>query len=130
MKDYLAERVRAAPDPVQGRNLAREYLQARILGAWQRSGAMLSLAFHGGTALRLPVRVRTFLRKPGLCPGTRARTLRLPPLPASRALRTGPHSFTSACKPWIGKKPWAMCSHSWKPGSMPNYCPKKTWNAC
>ena len=52
MKDYLAERVRAAPDPVQGRNLAREYLQARILGAWQRSGAMLSLAFRGGTALR------------------------------------------------------------------------------
>lgn len=52
MKDYLAEIVRGAPDPVQGRNLTREYLQARILGALQRSGAMLSLAFHGGTALR------------------------------------------------------------------------------
>jgi len=52
MKDYLAEQVRGAPDPVQGRNLAREYLQARILAALQRSGAMLSLAFHGGTALR------------------------------------------------------------------------------
>ncbi len=30
----------------------REYLQARILGSLQRSGAMIPLAFHGGTALR------------------------------------------------------------------------------
>jgi len=52
MKDYLAEQVRGATDPAQGRNVAREYLQARILGALQSSGAMLSLAFHGGTALR------------------------------------------------------------------------------
>jgi predicted nucleotidyltransferase component of viral defense system len=35
-----------------GRNLAREYLQARILAALQRAGAMIQLAFHGGTALR------------------------------------------------------------------------------
>ncbi|GAB4537490.1 MAG: nucleotidyl transferase AbiEii/AbiGii toxin family protein [Anaerolineales bacterium] len=52
MKETLAELVRSAPDPVQGRNRIREYLQARILSALQRSGAMLSLAFHGGTALR------------------------------------------------------------------------------
>ncbi len=52
MKDYLAQIVRAAPNLVQGRNMAREYLQARILGALQRSGAMIPLAFHGGTALR------------------------------------------------------------------------------
>lgn len=52
MKDYLAELVRQAPTPVQGRNLAREYLQARILAALQRAGAMIPLAFHGGTALR------------------------------------------------------------------------------
>ena len=51
MKDYLAELVRQAPTPVQGRNLAREYLQARILAALQRAGAMIPLAFHGGTAL-------------------------------------------------------------------------------
>ncbi len=30
----------------------REYLQARILESLQRSGAMIPLAFHGGTALR------------------------------------------------------------------------------
>lgn len=30
----------------------REYLQARILVCLQRSGAMIPLAFHGGTALR------------------------------------------------------------------------------
>ena len=32
--------------------MAREYLQARILGALQRAGAFIPLAFHGGTALR------------------------------------------------------------------------------
>ena len=52
MKDYLADLVRAAPTPAHGRNVAREYLQARILGSLQRSGAMIPLAFHGGTALR------------------------------------------------------------------------------
>jgi hypothetical protein len=52
MKEHLAELVRQAPTPVQGRNLAREYLQARILASLQRAGAMIPLAFHGGTALR------------------------------------------------------------------------------
>ena len=52
MKDYLAELVRANPTPAHARNVAREYLQARILGALQRAGAMIPLAFHGGTALR------------------------------------------------------------------------------
>jgi hypothetical protein len=52
MKDHLAELIRAAPTPKHGRNVMREYLQARILGALQRAGAMLPLAFHGGTALR------------------------------------------------------------------------------
>lgn len=52
MKEYLTELVRSGRDPVQATNLAREYLQARILGSLQRSGAMIPLAFHGGTALR------------------------------------------------------------------------------
>ena len=52
MKDYLAELVRASPTPAHGRNVTREYLQARILGGLQRAGAMIPLAFHGGTALR------------------------------------------------------------------------------
>jgi predicted nucleotidyltransferase component of viral defense system len=52
MKDYLAEIVHTAPTPLQGRNVAREYLQARIMGVLQRAGAMIPLAFHGGTALR------------------------------------------------------------------------------
>lgn len=52
MKDYLYELVRAAPNAVEGRNRAREYLQARLLGALQHAGAMIPLAFHGGTALR------------------------------------------------------------------------------
>lgn len=52
MKDHLAELVRSAPTPEHGRNVMREYLQARILGALQRAGAMIPLAFHGGTALR------------------------------------------------------------------------------
>ncbi len=53
MKEYLANLVRTAPTPLQARNVVREYLQARILGAMQRAGAMVPLAFHGGTALRL-----------------------------------------------------------------------------
>jgi len=52
MKEYLADLVRQVPSQTQGRNLAREYLQARILSALQRAGAMIPLAFHGGTALR------------------------------------------------------------------------------
>lgn len=52
MKEALIELVRQAGDPLLGRNLAREYLQARILVALQRAGAMIPLAFHGGTALR------------------------------------------------------------------------------
>jgi hypothetical protein len=52
VKDYLAELVRASPTPAQAQNVAREYLQARILGGFQRAGAMIPLGFHGGTALR------------------------------------------------------------------------------
>ncbi|RMH79460.1 MAG: nucleotidyl transferase AbiEii/AbiGii toxin family protein [Calditrichaeota bacterium] len=52
MKDYLAEIIRSCPTPAHGRNIMREYLQARILGTLQRCGAMIPLAFHGGTALR------------------------------------------------------------------------------
>jgi hypothetical protein len=53
VKDYLAELVRGSPSPLQARNATREYLQARILETLQRAGAMIPLAFHGGTALRL-----------------------------------------------------------------------------
>jgi hypothetical protein len=52
MKTYLASIVSGASTPIAGRNLAREYLQARILASVQRAGAMIPLAFHGGTALR------------------------------------------------------------------------------
>lgn len=56
MKDHLREltrrgsgEARAGPQAV---NIVREYLQARMLEFLQRQGAMVSLAFHGGTALR------------------------------------------------------------------------------
>jgi predicted nucleotidyltransferase component of viral defense system len=52
VKEYLAQIVHAARTSLQGRNVAREYLQARILGTLQQAGAMIPLAFHGGTALR------------------------------------------------------------------------------
>jgi len=55
MKEYLIELVQRATEPIQGRNLAREYLQACILAALQHAGAMVSLAFHGD-----------FVRFPGL----------------------------------------------------------------
>ena len=51
MKDFLRDLVaeRARVDP---RSLVREYLHARVLGSLQRAGAMMAIAFHGGTALR------------------------------------------------------------------------------
>ncbi len=52
MKDFLREQVQKATTPLEARNLIREYLQARILSELQRSGAMIPLAFYGGTALR------------------------------------------------------------------------------
>lgn len=52
MKDYLASLIEPVSNPMQARNLAREYLQALILQGLQRAGAMTALAFHGGTALR------------------------------------------------------------------------------
>jgi len=52
MKEFLISLLSNAPDPLQARNQAREYLQALILQSLQRTGAMVPLAFHGGTALR------------------------------------------------------------------------------
>ncbi len=52
MKDYLAALVAGSFTPLAGRNLAREYLQARILASLQHAGAMIPLGFQGGTALR------------------------------------------------------------------------------
>ena len=51
MRDHVRELVRGL-DPLAGRNILREYLQARILEGLQRVGAMSALAFQGGTALR------------------------------------------------------------------------------
>ena len=52
MKPDLERLVHGAPDPLSARNLVREALQGKILRALQRAGAMIPLAFHGGTALR------------------------------------------------------------------------------
>jgi hypothetical protein len=52
MKDRLRELLRGTAPGPPARNLVREFLQASILGALQRAGAMVPLAFQGGTALR------------------------------------------------------------------------------
>jgi len=52
MKDHLARLVRESESPLKGRNTMQEYLQARVLACLQSAGAMVPLAFHGGTALR------------------------------------------------------------------------------
>ncbi len=52
MKDFLRDLIRTHSNPLEKRNLVREYLQARILESLQRAGAMIPLAFQGGTALR------------------------------------------------------------------------------
>lgn len=60
MKDYLAERVKASAGPTAARNVVREVLQAMVLGGLQRAGAMVPLAFQGGTALRFLYGLRRY----------------------------------------------------------------------
>ena len=57
MKSLLLDLLADEPDAVQGRNTAREYLQARILLALQDHGAFADWAFLGGTALRFLYRL-------------------------------------------------------------------------
>ena len=55
MKQHLLELARnlsSQSSNWNARNLVREYLQARILEGLVRAGAMASVAFMGGTALR------------------------------------------------------------------------------
>lgn len=60
MKEELRLWLQRVSDPAEGRNRAREYLQARILASLQRSGAMIPLAFQGGTALRFLYSIRRY----------------------------------------------------------------------
>lgn len=60
MKEDLRQRLQGARGAVEGKNLAREYLQAHILASLQRSGAMIPLAFQGGTALRFLYSIRRY----------------------------------------------------------------------
>jgi len=59
VRDFLPELLRGRTGP-DARNALREYLQASILGSLQRSGAMIPLAFHGGTALRFLHGIRRY----------------------------------------------------------------------
>lgn len=52
MKVELAELKARARSIEEARSLVREYLQARILECLQQAGAMVCVAFQGGTALR------------------------------------------------------------------------------
>jgi predicted nucleotidyltransferase component of viral defense system len=51
MKEYIRGLLKSLRDPSKSRLIVREYLQARILDALQESGAFVSWAFIGGTAL-------------------------------------------------------------------------------
>ena len=53
MIPYLQAQLAEIMTPEAKRAMVREYLQMRILQSLQRAGAMIPLAFHGGTALRL-----------------------------------------------------------------------------
>ncbi len=52
MIPYLELQIARLLTPEEQRLLVWEYLQMRILQSLQRAGAMIPLAFHGGTALR------------------------------------------------------------------------------
>jgi predicted nucleotidyltransferase component of viral defense system len=53
MKERLRELISSTGDLPHHSLLVREYLQSRLLGFLQHEGAMIPLAFQGGTALRL-----------------------------------------------------------------------------
>jgi predicted nucleotidyltransferase component of viral defense system len=53
MIPYLKGQIEKVTTQEAQRSVVREYLQMRILESLQRTGAMIPLAFHGGTALRL-----------------------------------------------------------------------------
>lgn len=52
MKDHAIDIAKTRANMAGGLNLLREYVQSRILGVMQEAGAMVPLAFMGGTALR------------------------------------------------------------------------------
>src|SRR3954469_10387218 len=60
MKEDLRLQLRGVSGPEEGKNRLREYLQARMLSSLQRSGAMVPLAFQGGTALRFLYSIRRY----------------------------------------------------------------------
>lgn len=60
MKDRLRQLLDGSAGGLAARNLAREFLQASILAALQRAGAMVPLAFQGGTALRFLYGIRRY----------------------------------------------------------------------
>ena len=53
MIPYLKAQIAQTSTSEAQRSVVREYLQMRILQSLQNAGAMIPLAFHGGTALRL-----------------------------------------------------------------------------
>jgi len=57
VRDHAIDIARRRTDGADGLNLLREYLQSRILGVMQEAGAMVPLAFMGGTALRFIYRI-------------------------------------------------------------------------
>ncbi len=60
MKESLRELLRGTKVGPAARNLAREFVQAGVLAALQRAGAMVPLAFQGGTALRFLYSIRRY----------------------------------------------------------------------
>jgi hypothetical protein len=60
VKERLRELLHGTGGGPAARNLAREFLQAQILAALQRAGAMVPLAFAGGTALRFLYSIRRY----------------------------------------------------------------------
>lgn len=60
MRADLKDLLRGSGSPTESRNRLREFLQARILASLQRGGAMIPLAFQGGTALRFLYSIRRY----------------------------------------------------------------------
>lgn len=60
MRSDLRDLLGGSGNLTESRNRLREFLQARILSSFQRAGAMIPLAFQGGTALRFLYSIRRY----------------------------------------------------------------------
>ena len=84
---HIVQQAKADHNDWHARHLLQEYLQVRILEGLAHAGAMSSIAFMGGTALRLLYHLRRFSEDLDFALESAPRSIRLPPVGCARPAR-------------------------------------------